>query len=452
VKKIFLLIMALSLACLSVLAENAQPSFQDLKEINISMKAEIVKYNAFSGKTLKAIKQWAEDAKAEIHIKGDEYFTELYYKDSPLMLYYKDGQGFQVDNTHYYEGTDEDFYRLLGAQDPLNKYRNIKAVLDAAPNMLENLCLSMIDIAETKKGGNAIKKLVKPAETQVFAVDGRTLNGFWQNALMNFKESLIINSAEESFAEDFLNKLKAVRFEDKCTVRQFVKEDGSPFAWRFNGFALIGGSDKRKTSMTFGRTQEGLYLKLNMPAARGKNKLDINIAGSLKDGKLLTDGNFALRDEENNTSGRFDVSLNMLSGLKGKIDCKIKRKGEKEKRYLIRPALEMDHQNISGKIAYKHSEGDRETSLNFTIAEAGNKQFKRSQSIVKVAGLNESNLALERENIARALSRPLTALISDVAQEQRAVVLHDITRLFRLTDNNNQRFNIPKYTVVQEEP
>ncbi len=450
-KKIILLIVALTLTITSVSAENAGARFQDLKELNVSLKAEIVKYNAFSGETLKAIKQWVSDSNINLHIKDDEYFTKLYYKGSPLMSFYKDDKGFQIDDTHYYEGSGEDFYKLLGAKDPLNKYRNIKAALDAAPDLLENLCLDMADIAQTKKGGTAIKKLVKPAETITYTLDGEVLDSFWKKSLTGFNDNLTKNGAEEDFAQNIVNKLSAMRFEGKCTVRQLVTEDGQPFAWRFSGFALINGVDKRKTSMTFGRTREGLYIKLSMPATRGKNKLNINAAASLKNDKLLTDGNFAIRDEKLNTSGRFDVSLNVLGGVKGKVDYRIKRRNEKEKRYVIRPSAEIDDQGVSGKLSYKYNEGDRETYLNFIIAGIAPEEFIKSQSIVKTANLNESSMALERESIAGIMSKPLIPLIKDVPQEQRAKVLHEITRLFRLTDYNNKQLDIPKYTVIQEE-
>ncbi|MDO5021734.1 MAG: hypothetical protein Q4E07_00135 [Eubacteriales bacterium] len=451
-KKSFLIFIVLLFVFSGTLAENIDIRFTELTKLDLSMQAELVKYGAFHGETLKALKQWVDFARADIHIKDDAALAELYYKDSPLMYFYKDENGFQLDDMHYYQGTDSDFYGLIKARDPLNKYRNVKAVFLAAPIGFENLCLNMADMAETKKGGTTIKKLVKPAETQTFILDGAVLQSYWQSAVESFKTALKKNSPDEMFINKAINKLKLISFEGKCTVRQFISDNGKPFAWRFNGYTLLDGVDKRKTSLTFGKTQEGFYIKLDMPAEKGKNKININAAGSFKNDKLLSDGNFIFRDENINTSGKFDISLNILNGLKGKIDYRIKRKDDKEKRYLINPALKLDERNISGKIKYKYTLGERETSLNFIAKSIEPKTFTKSKSVVKMSELSESALLFERQRLSGVLSRPLAQLLSDVQKEQRPLVLHEITRLFRLNDENLKPLNLPQYTVIQEEP
>ncbi|MGI6738047.1 MAG: hypothetical protein ACOX54_01390 [Christensenellales bacterium] len=57
-----------------------------------------------------------------------------------------------------------------------------------------------------------------------------------------------------------------------------------------------------------------MYAKIAFPAKKGKNALDINIAGSNKDRKFAMDGNFKRNLEGETSNGSFDISLTLSQG------------------------------------------------------------------------------------------------------------------------------------------
>ena len=398
-------------------------------DVSLVVSAEINSWDMFSGASLDSIKQWLAGSKLMLDISDEMSLAKLVYKNEPMLYIYKTPEGFQLDDNTWYEGSESAFYKLLANDDPLYNARQYYAAYNALAPTFENICARLGGYKETKKGGSEIKKVGKPAYTEEYNISAMELGSIWHECIAYYAQHLQDNGAEVDFVQKTSVFLSQIIFGGNVKLIQMLDSDMQPIAWRFNGDINIYGADTRKASILFAKNAEGLYAKIAFPAKKGKNALDINIAGSDKGGKLAMDGNFKRNLEGETSSGSFDISLNLSQGILGKVDIKLKFGKEPQMRYTLRPKLDSAYR---GTLSLVKEYDKRKLDMLFTIVDGEKIPFNKGLRIVDIESLSDKQLSIERDMLSYNNSQKLYRLINDVPEEVRNIVLHEITRHARL--------------------
>ena len=397
--------------------------------IKLTVIAEIVKWDMFSGASFDNIKQWLASSKLALDLSDDISVVQLIYKNEPMLSIYKTKEGFQLDDKTWYEGDENAFYKLLAQDNPLYNARQYYAAYSAIAPSLKNICTRLDGYKETKKGGSAIKKVGKPAYTEEYSISALELGTVWYECIDFYAKYLQDNGADTAFIQETSALLSQITFGGNIKLVQMLDSNMQPIAWRFNGDINIYGADTRKASILFAKNDEGLYAKIAFPAKKGKNALDINIAGSNKDRKFAMDGNFKRNLEGETSNGSFDISLTLSQGISGKADIKLKFGKEPQMRYTLRPKLDSAYR---GTLSFVKEYDKRKLDMLFTILDGEKIPFNKGLRIVDIESLTDEQIAIERDMLSYNNSQKLYILINDVSEEVRNIVLHEITRHSRL--------------------
>lgn len=324
---------------------------------------------------------------------------------------------------------------LFGAEE----LPDLRALADALPRASEALLTGLAPYGKPQEKQTRLKNVGRAESRVSYSLTQEEAGAWWQGVMPEMRAIWREAAAglPAAWQEEGDQLLGSLRFTGRLSVIRFLDAEG-----RGLGFQVTGGLEalgqRRKLDLTAGfREETGLYLKLLLPAARGRDRLEALITLDLSGARARGDYSLTLiaSGDKRVFSGRIDLALG--GQIRGDLTVQARFSGDTalKRDHRLTPDFTLSGEEIAGSLRWTETGGGdalRDMTLNLRLTAGGAPEEEIvAQARVDLRNADEAARGHAARQAAEALLPYLRAKLLALPQDTRLLVLHDWGRVRR---------------------
>jgi len=404
--------------------------------------------------SLQAMRDWLSGLRLGLYVQEERESFTLYEGERALLR----ADSARENGVHSLllsvpDGPAPTLYLGTSEETPLGLLFGAQALPDfskaweALPRLSQALLSGLLPFEESQATRTNIRQAGRAESRLNYVLSAQEANAWWQAALPQARTILQEGTAAlpASFRAAATAALEGLEFTGKFTLRRLLDGAGQDVGLQAAaGIQVLG--EARKLDLTAGfQADNGLYLSLKLPAARGKDKLEalISLAFTHQEGISRAKGDYSLTEvSQGNTrslAGKVDMSLSPQGAgqrLTGSLTANLRHSGglTLKRDHSFSPDFLIQTDRLAGQLHWTEAEGKtllKDLSLTLELSPGTAPAALFPQARVDLAGASQAERDHAARQAAEALMPYLREKLLQLPQETRLVLLHDWGRVRR---------------------
>ena len=307
-----------------------------------------------------------------------------------------------------------------------------KLAQSALPDLLpyEKPVKAAVTIKHAGRGASQLVYDLKAPEAQAV---WDTRKADWQPLLKAALERLLPLQQ----AEEISGSLNSLAFTRSLSIKRFLDQDGQDLGLQVTGAVETDGTARKLTLFT-GQSRQGFYLSLKLPAVRGNDTLEAQIALKTQPGQWTGDWRVTQRTGKDvwTITGTLALAGEQRDGgetLSGEITLRVRRTGSQKSTadYRLTPDMEFTAGGLTGTLDFRELTGKaarRHVTLHLKVQAEDLKAPPPALAQVDLDTASPLQIKQEQERVQAALLPGLSEWVLSLPKEDRRLLLHDLGR------------------------
>lgn len=436
----------------------ALDSFADLFSSNsnyqLDLQVELMSSPDLDDLSLQALQQLAENISLQLNLaEGQHSQARLQVSGKPILAVESRQAGDQqvlalevpgsLDAVSYVSAAPSSPGQMLKIWDArLPSLKTAKQTLDA---LAQAALPPLMGYEQAIKAATPAKHVGQGASQLVYPLKKEDALAFWQQAAPSLKPLLwqlysALGLSQDTSFKGFLDTCKPA---GALTIKRILDREGTDLGLQITGRLDINGQIRQLTFFG-GWSAAGLYLSLKLPAARGSDNLEFQLALTREPEALKGDWRLktAAGKEHLNASGSIALIAAQKSGrmtLTGNLKAELRFRGAftSVQTFSFKPLLALEGKQLSGYVhLVRQVEGEPALDLALQVSGQPLTGIKAIETLstIDLDTLTPAQLTLEQARLNQALVPALHSWIQGLPEQTQQLLLHDLGRDRRARD------------------